>query len=65
MFLSVSCGDAPGLLSLAAALHRAYPDTQVGVTPTDGLILTVTMTDSPPADSPRAVAPCPVWAELQ
>ena len=53
LVLPTTCGDALELLSLRAALTREYPDTQVGVSLTDGLILTVTL-----GDSPLLLAPC-------
>ena len=53
LLLPASCKDARDLLSIRAALGREYPDTQVGLSVTDGLILTVTLTDSP-----LLLAPC-------
>jgi hypothetical protein len=57
--LTTGCRDARDLLSLGRALDGEYPGTQVGVTLTDGLILTVTM-----ADSPLLRAPCDSQAVL-
>jgi hypothetical protein len=51
--LTVSCRDVKDLLALGAALKHQYPDSQVSVSLTDGLILTVTV-----ADSGFAVASC-------
>jgi len=51
--LTVSCQDVRGLFELGAALKHQYPDSQVSVSLTDGLILTVTV-----ADSGFAVASC-------
>ena len=60
LLLPASCGDARDLLSLGVALNREYPDTHVGVSLTSGLILTVTLGDSPlllaPCDSQVALA---------
>ena len=59
VLLTTGCRDARNLLSLGLALNREYADTHVGVTLTDGLILTVTM-----ADSPLLRAPCDSQAVL-
>ena len=44
--LTLSCQDVRGLFELGAALKHEYPDSQVSVSLTDGLILTVTVADS-------------------
>jgi hypothetical protein len=44
--LTMSCRDVRDLFALGAALNRQYPDSRVSVSLTDGLILTVTVSDS-------------------
>ena len=51
--LASSCRDVQDLFTLAGALKHEYPDYQVSVGLTDGLVLTVTV-----ADSALAVASC-------
>ncbi|HEU5217241.1 MAG TPA: hypothetical protein VFU23_01180 [Gemmatimonadales bacterium] len=57
--VSAACGDTRHLISLSGDLNREYRDTRVGVGLTDGLILTVTL-----ADSPLALASCDRQAGL-
>ena len=51
--LIAGCRDVRDLYELGAVLNQRYPDSQVSVSLTDGLILTVTV-----ADSAFAVASC-------
>ncbi len=59
VMLTTACRDVRSLLSLDRALNREYVGTHVGVSLADGLILTVTM-----ADSPLLRAPCDSQAVL-
>lgn len=58
--LATGCSDVRDLHSLAVALNHEFAGTQVGVMLTDGVILRVTMTDSPllraPCDSQAVLA---------
>lgn len=44
--LTGSCQDVRDLSALGAALNREYPDSEISVSLTDGLLLTVTVADS-------------------
>ena len=44
--LSVTCREASQVVRLATALNREFAGTRIGVSLTDGLILTVTIADS-------------------
>jgi hypothetical protein len=44
--LTGSCQDVRDLSALGASLKQEYPDSEVSVSLTDGLILTVTVADS-------------------
>ena len=59
LLLSISCSDARQLISLSRDFNREYPDTRVGVSLTDRIILTVTL-----GDSPLVLAPCERQAGL-
>lgn len=51
--LCATCRDAGHVYRLATALNREFAETRIGVSLTDGVILTVTV-----ADSVLSIAPC-------
>jgi hypothetical protein len=57
--LTSSCREASDLFALGGALKHEYPDSQLSVSLTDGLILTVTV-----ADSALAVGSCESQAAM-
>ena len=52
IILAFGCVDAYGLLTLRRALAREFHHEEIGVSVTDGLALTVTFVNQPPADAP-------------
>lgn len=52
LFLVSGCVDAYGLLQLRGALTREFHHEEIGVSVADGLALTVTFVNQPPADAP-------------
>lgn len=52
LFLASGCADAYGLLTLRRALAREFHHEEIGVSVADGLALTVTFVNHPPADAP-------------
>lgn len=52
LLLAASCRDAYHLATLQGALSREFHDAGIGVSLTDGLILTVTFVNGPSTDAP-------------
>lgn len=51
LLLAAGCGDMYDLISLRNGLRREFQETAVGVSLTDGLILTVTLVSNPLAQA--------------